>query len=265
MRVILSMVIGAVAALLLEHFQQKCSRGFVSENALNLYLRPLSDGKPDSTFPESGLGAAPALAQTVSGMATAADGDSLVIGGERVRLHGIDAFEADQTCTGANGRPIACGGLATRALGGLVAGEDVTCHGQSTDGYGRMVAICTVDRRDLGAAMVRAGLAFALVRYADDYVMLERSARQQGAGAWASGEPITPPWEWRAQARAAIAEAARARPASANGCAIRGNINRQGERIYHPPGSRWWSRTVPEVVFCSVDEAEAAGFRAPRG
>ncbi len=41
----------------LEHFQQKCSRGFVSENILNQYLRPLSDGKPDSTFPESGLGA----------------------------------------------------------------------------------------------------------------------------------------------------------------------------------------------------------------
>jgi predicted methyltransferase len=37
------------------HFQQKCSRGFVPENALNQEFRPLSDGKPDSPLPESGL------------------------------------------------------------------------------------------------------------------------------------------------------------------------------------------------------------------
>ncbi len=39
----------------LAHFQLKCGRGFVSENALGQVFRPPSDGKPDSTFPESGL------------------------------------------------------------------------------------------------------------------------------------------------------------------------------------------------------------------
>jgi endonuclease YncB( thermonuclease family) len=200
---------------------------------------------------------------------TATDGDSLVVDGARVRLHGIDAFEADQSCPGADGRLFACGGHATRALQALVAGRDVVCRHQATDRYGRSVAICTAGGRDLGAAMVQAGLALAFVRYADDYSEDEQAARAAGAGVWASGQAITPPWEWRAQGRAAIAEAARVQPISLQpiddeGCAIRGNINRQGERIYHVPGSRWWARTSPEAVFCSIEEAEAAGFRAPR-
>ena len=59
----------------------------------------------------------------------------------------------------------------------------------------------------------------------------------------------------------------RASPSS--GCLIKGNINRRGECIYHVPGSRWYARTkiTPsrgERWFCSVQEAEAAGCRAPR-
>jgi len=209
--------------------------------------------------------AAPSFSQNAAGRAVATDGDSLVVDGQRVRLHGVDAFEADQTCPGAYGRAIPCGGMATRALEANVRGETVHCHHQTTDRYGRSVAVCTVDGRDLGAALVQAGLAMAFVRYADDYEAHERAARAAGAGVWASGQPVTPPWEWRARHRAEIAQAARDQPISAEGCAIRGNINRQGERIYHVPGSRWWARTRPEVVFCSVEEAQAAGFRAPRG
>jgi len=45
---------------------------------------------------------------------------------------------------------------------------------------------------------------------------------------------------------------------------IKGNINSRGEKIYHVPGSRYYDRTIPEVWFCTVEEAEAAGFRAPK-
>lgn len=52
------------------------------------------------------------------------------------------------------------------------------------------------------------------------------------------------------------------------GCLIKGNINREGERIYHVPGkSRWYTRTCinrpGERWFCSENEARAAGWRAP--
>ncbi|WP_297633547.1 SH3 domain-containing protein [Caldilinea sp.] len=52
-------------------------------------------------------------------------------------------------------------------------------------------------------------------------------------------------------------------------CAIKGNVNSRGEKIYHMPGWRDYDRTdiKPEegdVWFCTAAEAEAAGFRAPR-
>ena len=45
-----------------------------------------------------------------------------------------------------------------------------------------------------------------------------------------------------------------------NGCVIKGNINSKGNKIYHMPGQRDYDNTVPEEMFCTVEEAEAAGF-----
>jgi len=52
-------------------------------------------------------------------------------------------------------------------------------------------------------------------------------------------------------------------------CRIKGNINSRGERIYHMPESPAYHATKinedrGERWFCSADEAEAAGWRAPR-
>ncbi|MGE0761038.1 MAG: thermonuclease family protein [Pirellulaceae bacterium] len=63
--------------------------------------------------------AAPALADV-----TVTDGDSLVINGSHIRLHGIDSPEAYQTC--ADGW--AAGVMATQALRALVRGHAVTCE-----------------------------------------------------------------------------------------------------------------------------------------
>ncbi len=49
-----------------------------------------------------------ALAETLSGPARVVDGDTLFVAGERIRLHGIDAPEKDQTCS-IDGRDWACG------------------------------------------------------------------------------------------------------------------------------------------------------------
>ena len=50
-------------------------------------------------------------------------------------------------------------------------------------------------------------------------------------------------------------------------CAIKGNVNSAGERIYHVPGGQFYSRTdiKPEEGdrwFCTSAEAQSAGFRA---
>ncbi len=49
-------------------------------------------------------------------------------------------------------------------------------------------------------------------------------------------------------------------------CAIKGNINAKGKRIYHLPGGKWYDRTridpaKGERWFCSEAEARAAGWR----
>jgi endonuclease YncB( thermonuclease family) len=212
--------------------------------------------------------AAPAQAgEVLTGRASATDGDSLILNGQRIRVHGVDAFEAEQTCTIA-GRNQACGGQATRALAALVSRGVTVCVRRTTDAYGRIVASCRVGDDDVGASLVRRGHALAFRRYSQDYVQDEDDARSRGAGVWADGSRFQTPWDWRAGQRDTIAAATRASPialADAQGCAIKGNINRQGARIYHLPGSRWYSRTRAEAVFCTIAEAEAAGFRAPRG
>jgi hypothetical protein len=58
-------------------------------------------------------------------------------------------------------------------------------------------------------------------------------------------------------------EAPKGRPVPT--CAINGNINAHGERIYHLPGSRNYTRVAmndsDERWFCSEPEAKAAGWR----
>ena len=45
---------------------------------------------------------------------------------------------------------------------------------------------------------------------------------------------------------------------------VKGNHSRSGDFIYHIPGSQFYDRTEAEVCFASAEEAQAAGFRAPR-
>ena len=50
--------------------------------------------------------------------------------------------------------------------------------------------------------------------------------------------------------------------------AIKGNVNREGEKIYHLPAQAGYDRVEAEQVFATEDEAQAAGFRrsqAPGG
>jgi hypothetical protein len=46
---------------------------------------------------------------------------------------------------------------------------------------------------------------------------------------------------------------------------IKGNKSSMGALIYHTPASASYDRTRPEACFATEAEAEAAGYRAPRG
>ena len=130
----------------------------------------------------------------ISGPARVIDGDSLVVDGVEIRLYGIDAPEYRQTCF-RRGRPWACGVDATRTLRALIASRPVACRTHEEDRYGRTVASCAVDGRDLGAAMVAGGHAVAY----GAYQLEESAARNAGRGIWSSR--FEPPAAWRAKHR----------------------------------------------------------------
>ena len=133
--------------------------------------------------------ASPCAGQTIT------DGDTLKQGGVTYRLWGIDAPELAQTC--ADGWP--AGKLAATRLQALTAGRSVVCQEKDRDRFGRTVAICRVSGEDLGAILVREGLAWAFMRYSSDYIGAERQAKAAKLGVHAHG--CEPAWEWRAQQR----------------------------------------------------------------
>lgn len=131
--------------------------------------------------------------ETLAGQAYAGDGDTLHIGGARIRLLGIDAPELDQVCWDKGGAEWPCGKSARGFLQGLVAGAEIACRPTGKDRYGRWLAVCTAAGRDLGKAMIQAGLA---VSY-DDYGLEELAARAAGLGIWAGR--FDAPRTWRDQ------------------------------------------------------------------
>ncbi len=106
---------------------------------------------------------------------------------------GIDAPELHQRCPD---RWLA-GIEAARKMRELVCGHAVTCENHGYDRCGRMIGLCRADGVDIQAAMVRAGMAWAYVRYSRDYVKREAEARAERLGIYA--HDCEPAWEWRQQ------------------------------------------------------------------
>jgi endonuclease YncB( thermonuclease family) len=128
-----------------------------------------------------------------SGLAAPA---TAALAGEQIRLFGIDAPEGRQVCRDGAGRPYRCGRVAARALAAATAGRMVACTRLERDRYDRQVALCAADGRDLGEAMVRAGLAVELPEYSQGrYTAAEHDARAARRGLWAG--TFERPAEWR--------------------------------------------------------------------
>jgi hypothetical protein len=97
-------------------------------------------------------------------------------------------------------------------------------------------------------------------RYSDRYTDAEQAARSNRAGMWQWS--FDKPWDWRA----GVLQEAAGKDKGADGCIIKGNISRRGERIYHMPFQQHYGRTKidenkGERWFCNEKEAQAAGWR----
>jgi len=171
----------------------------------------------------------------------------------RIRLAEIDAPES--------GQPY--GNKSKQKLSELIFGKDVRVVVQTTDRYGRTVGRPYAGDLDVCEEMVRTGAVWVYRQYVIDKSLfdIEIEAREAKRGIWGLSEAQNmPPWEWR---RTGGQEGA------PEGCNIKGNVNSKGDKIYHVPGMSSYGATKideskGERWFCSDEEAQAAGWRAPR-
>lgn len=138
------------------------------------------------------LPASPSHGETWQGVPRIRDGNTIVIGGKRLRLMSMDAFEASQTCRRDN-QDYGCGQVATEALAAIVNGRSVTCDGRIRDRSGLVLVKCHIDSEDLGAAVVRSG--WAVAEWHKDYRHDEAFSRSHHMGVW--GGLFVRPREWR--------------------------------------------------------------------
>jgi micrococcal nuclease len=191
-------------------------------------------------------------AYTVDKVKRIVDGDTFHLeGGGIVRLIGVNTPEIT------NGKSEYYGQEAKQYASDELLGQEVVLFSDvgDTDRYGRLLRYVFVkpETKMFNERLVEEGYANTMtvppnVSYAERFVQLEREAREDGRGLWGT----------EAEAATDIASQTCDVPQ------IKGNINSRGERIYHVPGSRYYEATIAEKMFCSIEEAEADGFRAPK-
>lgn len=189
------------------------------------------------------------------------DGDTLevVLDGKQhtLRYIGLDAPEVEDERMGAE---------AAAANRTLVEGKLVYLEKDQSeaDKYGRLLRYVFVGEVFVNAELVRQGLARAQayppdLKYQEMLDQLDQEARQAGRGMWAAAPTAT----LGASHTSGCPQGCITPPV---GCAIKGNISKSGERIYHMPGQRYYDQTTidpdkGERWFCTEEEAQANGWR----
>lgn len=140
------------------------------------------------------------------------------------------------------------------------------------DKYGRLLAYVWIDDRMYNELILERGLARVAyvyppnVKYVDRFREIQAKAQKKGIGIWSIEDYAREDGFHPEVVKAAPSEqtelASSSPPAAAcESPAIKGNINSKGEKIYHVPDGRYYEQTKAEEMFCTEDDAIAAGFR----
>ena len=152
----------------------------------------------------------------------------------------------------------------------LVAGQTVTLvkDVSETDDFGRLLRYVFVDGVFVNYALAREGYAEAGSWLPDTacyqiFVEAEEQARSEGLELWTPADSSSTPLAVTTNGASACPNGCTAEQA---GCAIKGNINLEGVKIYHLPDGENYEDTIidpdkGERWFCSEDEALANGWR----
>ena len=119
----------------------------------------------------------------IKGKAKVIDGDTIHIGNNKIRLHGIDAPEQKQTCS-FEGNEWNCGQDATFFLSNLINKKSVSCRVNDIDQYKRLIAVCFIDNININQIMIISGWAIAYRYYSKDFIKEEQIAKKNKIGIW---------------------------------------------------------------------------------
>jgi len=135
----------------------------------------------------------------LNGPAEVIDGNRVTIGGQVVRLYGIDAPDEDQMCE-RHGGAWRCGQDAGWALAERLERHWVLCETRAdpaaSEASDAVPAVCYLEGRqiDVNAWMVAQGWALADPA-TSTYAAEEQTAQRAGRGLWIG--KFDPPWVWR--------------------------------------------------------------------
>jgi endonuclease YncB( thermonuclease family) len=125
-----------------------------------------------------------ALDELIVGRASVIDGDTLMIGTERVHLFGVDAPALDQVCD-YKGRRWLCGEKSAIDLAAWIGTSTVICRRRG-NAYDGNLGSCLKGHADIADWSVSRGLSIAEIRGPQRYVAHQERARGARAGIWSS-------------------------------------------------------------------------------
>ncbi|MFD1039053.1 thermonuclease family protein [Virgibacillus byunsanensis] len=148
---------------------------------------------------------------------------------------------------------------------------------EKRDKYDRLLAyVYTKDKQMFNKMLLEKGLArVAYVyppndKYVDDFRDIEEQAKNNKIGIWSVDGYATqedgfhPEVVVEENESSSKQDGSNGKGSPLQNCDIKGNINSNGEKIYHTPDSLWYEQTKPEIWFCNEKEATENGFRSAK-
>jgi len=152
------------------------------------------------------------------------------------------------------------------------------------DKYGRLLAYVWIDGKMFNELLLEKGLARVAyvyppnVKYVDPFRAIQSKAQKEELGIWSIENYATDRGFDDSAAKKNSKASENSKPSiqtkdssssksnqpSIGSCkkpTIKGNISSKGDKIYHVPGGQSYESTKAEKMFCSEEDAEAAGFR----
>lgn len=151
--------------------------------------------QPNQQQQQQNVGFHPENYPVIYGLPRVINGDTIIIQGGYLKLYGVDAAEANQTCADRHGRSYKCGRDAALWLKSWITGNEIECRILKQDRKGNMIGTCSLGEYDIGAALVNSGWAVADTKSTDIYFPYQKQAIANKRGLWQG--KFYMPWDWR--------------------------------------------------------------------